>query len=95
MPPLVAPDKSSIATPDTADGSTCTDHWRRSTIRSDRTAAAASSSSSGHSTTAASFDRNTAAGHNSSHRNIADYFDRSIVSFVAVVMRLCLMHRLS
>ena len=95
MPPPLAPDKSSIATTtsDNADGSTCTIHWRHSTIRSDRTAAAGNSGSDHSTTTAASFDHNIVASH---RRNIADCFGRSTTAGCLVVgWRLCWMHRLS
>ena len=98
MPPPMAPDKSSIATPDNADDSTCTIHWRRSTIRSDclqrsgHNTTAAGSSGSDHST-AAGFDHNIVA---SRRRNIADYFGRSTVDCLAAVgRRLFWLHRLS
>ena len=93
----MAPDKSSIATSDNADGSVCTVHWRHSITRSDcqhrsdRIAAAGNSGSDHSTTTAASFDHNIVA----SHRSIADCFGRSTVGCFAVGRRLCWMHRLS
>ena len=97
MPPPQAPDKSSITTSDNVDDSTCTIHWRRSTIRSDcrhrsDRIAAAGNSGSDHSTTTAGFDRNIVASH---RRNIADCFGRSTVGCFVVGQRLCWLHRLS
>ena len=95
----MAPNKSSIATPNNADDSMCTVHWRHSTIRSDcqhrsdhTASSAADNSGSDHSTTIAGFDRNIVASH---RRNIADCFGRSTVGRFVVGQRLCWMHRLS